>query len=119
MEDKTVLFRAMLEADAHTLVPSTKRGEKGKEEELVTQAVRLCTNVKNRQKNARDEMLAYILNVIEEKELDKNQALIVPITEVELNKNLTGLIANQLVGQFKKPVLIVNERPDEETGEIF
>jgi len=36
----------MLEFKANNLIPSTKRGEKGKTEKIVTQAVRMCTNVK-------------------------------------------------------------------------
>lgn len=48
MEEKTLLFESMLEWKAKELIPSTKRGEKGKEETKLEQTLRNCTNVKNK-----------------------------------------------------------------------
>ena len=47
-DEKRLLFDSMLEWKAFDSIPSTKRGHKGEEELLVEQAVRTCTNVKNR-----------------------------------------------------------------------
>ena len=41
LRDKDILFESMLEHRANILVPSTKRGEKGKEEKIITQALRM------------------------------------------------------------------------------
>lgn len=38
----------MLEWKVYDLIPSTKRGCKGQEETRLEQALRVCTNVKNR-----------------------------------------------------------------------
>jgi single-stranded-DNA-specific exonuclease len=46
-EDKYIVFEGMLDFKAYTLIPSTKRGCKGQEEPLVTQACRVAANNKN------------------------------------------------------------------------
>lgn len=107
-EEKETMFKAMLNHCAYELVPSTKRGEKGKMETIVTQAVRNATNVRNRQKKARDDGFAYVEKVILEQGLDKNKIIVVEV-DASLDKNLTGLIANQLMAKYQKPVLLVRE----------
>jgi len=52
MDEKTLLFLAMLEWRAHEMILSTKRGCKGQFEPRVEQAARTCVNVKSRQKRA-------------------------------------------------------------------
>lgn len=47
-DEKQILFESMLEWKAYDLIPSTKRGCKGQEETRLEQALRVCTNVKNR-----------------------------------------------------------------------
>jgi single-stranded-DNA-specific exonuclease len=48
MEEKVVLFEAMLDFRAYEQIPSTKRGCKGELESRVEQACRNCVNIKNR-----------------------------------------------------------------------
>ena len=48
IEEKTCVFESMLEFKANEKVPSTKRGEVGRTELRVLQAVRYMTNVKSR-----------------------------------------------------------------------
>ncbi len=48
MEEKKLLFESTLEWKACELIPSTKRGCAGQQEERITQSLRTCTNVKNR-----------------------------------------------------------------------
>ena len=110
-EEKEILFKAMLDKYANELIPSTKRGEKGKMETIVCQAVRNCVNIKNRQKKLRDEGLKYVEEIIQENELDKNKIILVKVNST-LNKNLTGLIANQLMSKYKKPVLLLRDTED-------
>jgi len=50
----------MLESRANVLIPSTKRGEKGKTEKVVTQAIRMCNNVKRAQTTERDNNLTKV-----------------------------------------------------------
>jgi hypothetical protein len=61
----------------------------------VEQACRNCTNIKNRQTKARDSAVDIIENIIKEKNLLDNKILAIKLdTEYEVDKNLTGLIAN-------------------------
>ena len=106
--EKEVMFKAMLNHCAYDMIPSTKRGEKGKTETIVTQAVRNSTNVRNRQKKARDNGFEYVEQIIAANNLDKNKIIVVQVSE-DLDKNLTGLIANQLMAKYQKPVLLVRE----------
>lgn len=111
-EEKSTMFRAFLEIEAYKEEPSTKRGAKfGDIETVVDRAVRQSTNVKNRQSKLRDSGMLDIIKIIEEQGLNNNQAIIVEAPE-SLDKNLSGLIANQLMYKYQKPVLLL--RPTKE-----
>ena len=118
-EEKRLLLESMLDWKAYELVPSTKRGEKGKQEQLVTQIVRTCSNIRNHQNDARDKGLMNIRQLIKEKDLLKNKAIIIQVDNFELDKNICGLIANQVMGLYHKPTAILNKRTwtDDESGE--
>lgn len=118
IEEKTLLFESMLDFKAYDLIPSTKRGCSGQEESRVEQACRTCSNVKNRQTKARDQLLEEIESFIEEKNLLQNKLLIIPF-EKEANRNLTGLVANILMSKYQRPVLLLNKTVDEDTKEII
>lgn len=109
-EEKQIMFESMLDFKAYKEVPSTKRGCKGQMEKLVEQSVRNCTNIKNRQTKARDAGVDIIENLIKQNNLLNNKILIVRIpTTAHIEKNLTGLIANQLMAKYQRPVLLLNE----------
>ena len=109
-EEKKIMFESMLDFKAYKEIPSTKRGCKGQMEQVVEQAVRNCTNIKNRQTKARDTGFEVIQNIIKENNLLDNKVLIVQIpAAAHIEKNLTGLIANQLMAKYQRPVLLLNE----------
>ena len=117
-EEKLMLFESMLDYRGYEQVPSTKRGCKGQTETRVEQACRNCTNIKNRQTKARDTSLSTIEHIIEEKGLLENKILVIKLdSEFATDKNLTGLIANQLMAKYQRPVLLLNKvvTVDEET----
>lgn len=111
-EEKLMLFESMLDYRGYELVPSTKRGCKGQQETRVEQACRNCTNIKNRQTKARDEALENIERIIKEKNLLENKILVVKLDTFAADKNLTGLIANQLMAKYQRPVLLLNKTAD-------
>ena len=113
LEEKTLVFEAMLEHKGNELIPSTKRGCKGQTETRVEQAVRTCVNCKKRQTEARDNNTKIIENIIQSKNLLDNKVLIVPLEDVSINRNLVGLIANQLMAEYQRPVLLLNECIDD------
>lgn len=110
-EEKLILFEAMLEHTAYQLILSTKRGCKGEYETLVTQAVRNCTNIKNRQTKLRDNDLEIIEELIKVQNLLDNKILLVT-PSVMLDRNLCGLIANELTAKYQIPTLVLNNYGD-------
>ena len=114
MDEKELLFTAMLEWRANELIPSTKRGCRGQSETRVEQAGRTCVNVKSRQKKAQDISLANIEAHIAEEGLLNNKILVVTTEAEEVDKNLAGLIANQLANKYAKPTLVLRriQQPD-------
>ena len=118
-EEKLMLFESMLDHRGYEQVPSTKRGCKGQTETRVEQACRNCTNIKNRQTKARDTSLNVIEQIIEEKNLLEDKILIVKLEpDMATDKNLTGLIANQLMAKYQRPVLLLNKVVNKETKEV-
>ena len=111
-EEKLILFESMLDYRGCELIPSTKRGCKGQQETRVEQACRNCTNIKNRQTKARDAALETIERIIEEKKLLDNKILAIKLDTFAADKNLTGLIANQLMAKYQRPVLLLNKTED-------
>ena len=111
-EEKLMLFESMLDYRGYELVPSTKRGCKGQQETRVEQACRNCTNIKNRQTKARDAALENIERIIKEKNLLANKILVVKLDSFAADRNLTGLIANQLMAKYQRPVLLLNKTAD-------
>lgn len=110
LEEKQIMFKSMLEYEAYNKVPSTKRGCKGQEEFIVEQAIRNCSNIKSRQTKARDNGVEYIENLIKNNNLLENKILLIQIPkEANIEKTLTGLIANQLMSKYQRPVLLLNE----------
>ena len=111
-EEKLMLFESMLDYRGYELVPSTKRGCKGQQETRVEQACRNCTNIKNRQTKARDAALENIERIIKEKNLLENKILAIKLDTFAADRNLTGLIANQLMAKYQRPVLLLNKTAD-------
>lgn len=119
-EEKELMFLAMLDFKANDMIPSTKRGARGSLETVVEQACRNCTNIKNRQTKARDNALETIEELIQEQNLLDNKLLIIQLDENHIiDKNITGLIANQLMAKYQRPVLLLNMSVDEETGKVL
>ena len=120
IEEKMLLFESMLEFKAYEEIPSTKRGYKGTYETRVEQACRNCKNIKNRQTKARDTSLEIIENIIHKENLLNSPVIIVQL-ENPVEENLTGLIANQIMGKYMRPVLLLNRyvEIDEDTGEVL
>ena len=116
-EEKLMLFESMLDFRGYELVPSTKRGCKGQAETRVEQACRNCTNIKSRQTKIRDNSLERIEQIIVNQNLLSNKILIVQLDDLITDRNLTGLIANQLMSEYQRPVLILN-RIENENGTI-
>ena len=108
-EEKLLFFEAMLDWQAFDEIPSTKRGCKGQMETKAEQACRNARNIKSKQDKQRDEGVKYIESIIEEKNLTENKIIAVKLPEGKVNRNFTGLIANQLLSKYQHPILLLSE----------
>lgn len=116
-EEQVLIFEAMLNHRADVLIPSTKRGHKGEEERLVTQAVRTSANVKKHQDDEKNEALEDLFKEIDEKGLADAPAIILQIP-TDIERNLTGLLANAIMAKYNRPTFLLRERINQETGEV-
>lgn len=112
MEEKQLIFEALLDFKAYEEIPSTKRGSSGQLELRVEQACRQCGNIKNRQTKTRDASLEIIEEIIKNQNLLKNKVLLIQLSEAQ-RSNLTGLLANQEMAKYKRPVLILSPVKDD------
>ena len=117
IEEKQLLFESMLKHKAFEELPSTKRGHSlGDTETLVQQAVRVATNVKNRQTKAQDEFLAQIENKIEKYNLLDHKVLLFLMDPGEIDRNIAGLVANKIMSKYQRPVCILTKQENKIQG---
>ena len=119
IEEKKIVFESMLKFKAFEQILSNKRGHKeGETERLVEQALRICTNVKNRQTKAQDEGIELLEGIIKEKNLLNNKVLLFLLEPGQIDKNIAGLCANKLSSKYQHPCCILTKTTDEK-GSIF
>ena len=110
IEQKALVFKSMLKYQAFKKVLSTKRGHLlGQKEQLVEQAMRVVTNVKNRQTKAQDTGLAIIEKMIEEQGLLNHKVLLFLLEPGQVDKNIAGLIANKIMAKYQRPTCILTK----------
>ena len=110
IEEKLLLFESMLKHKAFQELPSTKRGHAlGQTETLVEQAVRVATNVKNRQTKAQDQFLARIESKIEKHNLLEHKVLLFLLEPGQVDKNIAGLVANKIMAKYQRPVCVLTK----------
>lgn len=112
-EQKTVIFKSLV--SPMLLVPSSKRGEEDQEVPVFEEAVRLCKNAKKRQTTAVDKSIRTIESNMQIKDTDN--AIVYIDENRDLTFELSGLIANKLLSQYNRPVLLLRRFVDHKTGE--
>lgn len=120
-QEQDLIFKSMLLKYAFEEVPSTKRGHAaGAMETIVEQAIRVCTNVKNRQTKAETSGMEFLEKKMQDGEMLKSPTLIFKLEPGQVEKNLAGLVANKLANKYQRPCLVltrVNE-VNPETNQI-
>lgn len=112
LEEKETMFSAFIHGEKFVL--SDKRGAGENDRETIAEkAVRYCMNAKNRQKKLVDEVKDSIEIILETEEDLSNLPLILVKLEEISNRNLTGLVANQLASKYKRPVLLLVDQGDD------
>lgn len=117
-EQKHIIFKSLVSPTL--LVPSSKRGEEDTEVPVFEEAVRLCKNAKKRQTTAVDKSIRIIEDKIKIK--DSDNAIVYVDEDQELTFELSGLIANKLLSQYNRPVILLrnykNGNVDELRGSV-
>ena len=112
IEEKELLFKSMLKYEAFAEIASTKRGCKGQTERLVDQAVRMSTNVKNRQTRAQDASMEYLENRIVKEHMMDRKVLLFTLEPGKVDKNIAGLIANKISAKYQRPSCMLTKVGD-------
>ena len=116
-EEKELVFKSMLSYYAFNQIPSTKRGHRlGEMEMLVTQAVRTSTNVKNRQTKIQDSSLDILEQQIEDQQLLQHKVLLILLENDNIPSEVRGLIANKFMGKYQRPCCLLTRYGDAYSG---
>lgn len=112
-DEKNLIFNSMLKNKAFNMIPSNKRGHKlGEQERLVDQAIRTCTNVKNRQTRAEEAGLELLEGLIKKNNMMEHKVLLFLLEPGEVDKNIAGLIANKFMAKYQRPCCILTRGED-------
>ena len=108
LEEKHLLFNAMLNHKAFEEVLSNKRGHKlGEKEKLILQAVRTVTNVKNRQTRAEEAGLAMLEKMIENNHMLDHKVLLFLLEPGQIDAEIRGLVANKFMAKYQRPCCLL------------
>ena len=110
MDEKELIFSSMLKFKAFDEIPSNKRGHKiGEMERVVDQAIRTCTNVKNRQTRAEDAGIELVKGLIKENNMMDHQVLLFLLEPGQIKPEIRGLIANKLMARYQRPCCMLTK----------
>ena len=123
LEEKELVFNSMLFHKANQEILSNKRGHKvGEKEKLVEQAVRTCTNVKNRQTRAEDAGIELVKGLIKENHMMDHKVLLFLLEPGQIKPEIRGLIANKIMARYQRPCCMLTKTEeigiDEKTREV-
>ena len=113
-EQKNIIFMSLILPNL--LIPSSKRGEEEQQVPIFEEAVRFCKNAKKRQSNAVDKSIKLIEEDLDIKDNDK--AIIYVDDDKKLTFELSGLIANKLLSQYNRPIILLRHYNDGDIDEL-
>ncbi len=108
-DEKKLVFESMLTYKAFEQIESTKRGHKaGETEQLVEQAVRTASNVKNRQTRVQDAAIEELESQIEREHLLDHKVLLLLLEDNNIPAEVRGLIANKFMAKYQRPCCLLS-----------
>ena len=108
-QERELLFIAMAD---QRLVKSNKRGCFGQMALASEEAVRVSNNMKSKQDKQKKEGASKVLKRIEEQNLLDNKVIICDVTDI-LSPSLTGLAANTILNEIKRPLILLRTNDGE------
>lgn len=119
MEDKDMVFKAMLVQHAFDKVPSSKRGEKGVEVYRYQEAVTVAERVKRNQDKLTQETVEILERKIAAENLDQNAIIVFCCEPDEVEANIAGLAANKIQAKYQHPTLVLRRSRQKDDKEDF
>lgn len=114
MVEKRLLINALLDYKCDTMIPSSKRGEKGKEVPLWQEAITVIERVKRRQTKLQDEAMEFFEYQIQSKKLTDNAIITCVCGKDDAEPGILGLIANKIQAKYQHPTLVLQEIEEED-----
>ena len=104
-DEKVRLFLAFINGEMP--IPSNKRGAKGTMEKAAIESARECTNARNHQNKAKEQIVERLEAKIFKEGLLDNKVLFIRLDEDDdFPSELNGLVAMQLAAKYKKPTIV-------------
>lgn len=76
--------------------------------------VRVCKSVKGKQDREIKKSVEKVVCKIEDENIIDEKMIVVDVTDI-LSQTLTGLVANKLASQFKRPVVLLRDKKEDES----
>ena len=115
LEEKELIFNSMLKFKAFQQIPSNKRGHKvGEMERVVDQAIRTCTNVKNRQGRAETSALELVEHLIQDNNMMEHKVLLFLLEPGQVEPTIRGLVGNKLMAKYQRPCCVLTKTIDKD-----
>lgn len=111
LDEKFIIFEAMLDKMGNKKIPSTKRGANfGETETLAERACRTASSVKNRQQKLRDKDVELLEEKIKQDNLLIHCKVLIFVldSDEKTSKSLAGLVANIFAHKYQRPTLVLN-----------
>ena len=110
-KDKELMAEAFMDVDR--TVPYKKRGASEEiQVHIADECARLMVNAKGTQDRKVKKAYGLIGEKILEKNLHEDKVIMIDVTDI-LDSNFTGLVANKLLADFKKPILLMQRKKQE------
>lgn len=110
-DEKQLIFNSMLKFKAFEQILSNKRGHKvGETERLVDQAIRTCTNVKNRQTREEEKGIELVEHLIKDNNMMDHKVLLFLLEPGQIKAEIRGLIANKIMARYQRPCCMLTKR---------
>jgi single-stranded-DNA-specific exonuclease len=112
-EIKDLMFKAFTSRYDETPVFSREYKGETIEENLFDYVARNCINTKSAQDRQKLKSIEALVRRVKQEGLHENQVIVLKTGREEVNQNITGLVAMELLKRYKKPVLVLRPRVED------
>ena len=120
-EEKEILFEGFTNYESNQVIVTQYRGADRKEN-YYDYIARTSANVRARQNREKLKSMEFLKKRIEDNGLHNEQLLIVTVSkddEVTVPHTITGLVAMELLKEYKKPTLVLRPKANPDGGTIY